>query len=84
MQFTIYAREKWYKFMVSRSNNENKSKGSNNNKNKNKNNIYMDDDQEENEDDTIVQFFEGDVEIPLKEGETVLWSGLLSDSSAIR
>ena len=26
MQFTIYAREKWYKFMVSRSNNENKSK----------------------------------------------------------
>ena len=69
---------------------EKKNKGSNNkknenkNKNKNKNNIYMADDQEENEDDTIMQFFEGDKEIPLKEGDTVLWQGILSDSSAIR
>jgi len=59
---------------------EKKNKGSNNkkneNKNKNKNNIYMADDQEENEDDRIMQFFEGDEERPLKEGETVTmaWS----------
>ena len=64
---------------------EKKNKGSNNKKNENKNkkNIYMSDDQEEKEDDTIVKFIEGDEEIPLKEGDTVLWSGLLSDSSAI-
>ena len=64
---------------------EKKNKGSNKKKNENKNkkNIYMSDDQEEKEDDTIVQFIEGDEEIPLKEGETVLWSGLLSDSSEI-
>ena len=59
---------------------EKRNKGSNNkkneNKNKNKNNIYMADDQEENEDDRIMQFFEGDEERPLKEGETVTmaWS----------
>ena len=55
---------------------EKKNKGSNNKKNKNKNNIYMADDQEENEDDRIMQFFEGDEERPLKEGETVTmaWS----------
>ena len=65
---------------------EKKNKGSNNKKNENKNkkNIYMSDDQEEKEDDTIVKFIEGDEEIPLKEGDTVLWSGLLSDASMIR
>ena len=59
---------------------EKKNKGSNNkkneNKNKNKNNIYMADVQEENEGDRILQFFEGDEERPLKEGEivTMAWS----------
>ena len=65
---------------------EKKNKGSNKKKNENKNkkNIYMSDDQEEKEDEGIVQFIEGDEEIPLKEGDTVIWSGLLSDSSMIR
>jgi len=59
---------------------EKKNKGSNKkkneNKNKNKNNIYLADDQEENEDDRLLQFFEGDEERPLKEGEivTMAWS----------
>ena len=57
---------------------EKKNKGSNKkkNENKNKSNIYFADVQEENEDDRILEFFEGDEERLLKEGDivTMAWS----------